>query len=274
MRRAGRQGRSSVAGNIYGDNKPQGGAGAAGCVLQRRPEWARLAGWGGQDVATVGPMVEYYYRHRYYHAQLGRFINRDPIGFEAGINLYEYAGDVPTILTDPSGLDSRGNLQFLWDFLTGGGDDRRCYCENDVELQEMKDSPGAEKLRREFYHNLCRDTSDVTYGTGEAFVNTIAGGTFFSDTSDQVAGFGGASAKVNPDGTVTFTISNKAGRYSFLLHRCADRPPGSTGSMRTIYQTFQWTEKIDPQRCIITPRSRFDPFEWSRRGSWPISHGP
>ena len=46
-----------------------------------------------------------YYRHRMYHAQLGRFVSRDPIGYWANsINLYEYAFDSPTNGTDPSGL--------------------------------------------------------------------------------------------------------------------------------------------------------------------------
>ncbi|HUT10260.1 MAG TPA: RHS repeat-associated core domain-containing protein, partial [Thermoguttaceae bacterium] len=47
----------------------------------------------------------YYYRARYYHAQLGRFINRDPIGYGAGdSNLYRYVGNRVTSATDPFGL--------------------------------------------------------------------------------------------------------------------------------------------------------------------------
>jgi len=48
----------------------------------------------------------YYYFARYYHAQLGRFINRDPIEYGGGdANLYRYVSNQPTIATDPSGLD-------------------------------------------------------------------------------------------------------------------------------------------------------------------------
>lgn len=46
----------------------------------------------------------YFYRNRYYNAALGRFISRDPIGYAAGINLYEYVGDSPTYWMDPLGL--------------------------------------------------------------------------------------------------------------------------------------------------------------------------
>ncbi len=45
-----------------------------------------------------------YYRARYYHPTLGRFVGRDPIGYEAGdANLYRYVGDSPINKTDPSG---------------------------------------------------------------------------------------------------------------------------------------------------------------------------
>lgn len=48
----------------------------------------------------------YYYRHRIYHAELGRFLTRDPIGYEGSEwNLYEYVASSPTGYFDPSGLD-------------------------------------------------------------------------------------------------------------------------------------------------------------------------
>ncbi len=238
----------------------------------------------------------YYYRARYYSADLGSFVGRDPIGYRGGINLYEYVTDSPLTRTDPTGMiDLFGpvnplppisvppqspavlppnvprrplvpvSVQFLRDFVTGLGDDVRCYRENEVPLEEMKKSPGAEKLRREFYRNCGRDTQNVSYGSGLAAINTtLVDGTWFMVTGDQVAGFGGASATVNADGTVTFTIRNTAGTHSFFYHMCPDRPTGSAGPMRTIYQTFQWTEPIDRQRCILTPRSRIDPIEWGR----------
>jgi len=36
--------------------------------------------------------------------QLGRFISRDPIGYESGMNLYEYVASNPERYTDPRGL--------------------------------------------------------------------------------------------------------------------------------------------------------------------------
>jgi uncharacterized protein RhaS with RHS repeats len=46
-----------------------------------------------------------YNRTRYYNATFGRFISEDPFDVAGGsANLYQYAGDSPTVLTDPLGL--------------------------------------------------------------------------------------------------------------------------------------------------------------------------
>jgi len=41
---------------------------------------------------------------RYYNPKVGRFITRDPIGYEGGINLYRYVGNNPQLFVDPQGL--------------------------------------------------------------------------------------------------------------------------------------------------------------------------
>jgi RHS repeat-associated protein len=50
----------------------------------------------------------YYYRARYYHPELQRFISEDPIQFESGTtNLFEYVDGNPIRWNDPSGLFPR-----------------------------------------------------------------------------------------------------------------------------------------------------------------------
>ena len=46
----------------------------------------------------------YYYRARYYNPKIGRFLQTDPVGYSAGINLYAYCSNNPINRTDPSGL--------------------------------------------------------------------------------------------------------------------------------------------------------------------------
>ena len=54
-----------------------------------------------------------YSRYRYYHAGLGRFLNRDPIGYSAGdMNLFNYVWNTPLIATDPMGTVGGGAVIF------------------------------------------------------------------------------------------------------------------------------------------------------------------
>jgi RHS repeat-associated protein len=47
----------------------------------------------------------YYYRARYYDSGVGRFVNKDPIGFSGGdVNLFNYVQNNPIIFVDPNGL--------------------------------------------------------------------------------------------------------------------------------------------------------------------------
>src|SRR5207253_1758409 len=50
----------------------------------------------------------YYNRARYYDGSIGRFLSEDPLGTDAGINQYTYAGNDPVNRSDPSGLRYSG----------------------------------------------------------------------------------------------------------------------------------------------------------------------
>ncbi len=65
--------------------------------------------FGANEIIFCGyrldPETEnYYVRNRYYSPVLGRWLTRDPIGYQGGINLYEYAGGDPAGNVDASGL--------------------------------------------------------------------------------------------------------------------------------------------------------------------------
>jgi len=45
----------------------------------------------------------YYFRARYLHPQIQRFLGEDQVGFASGVNLYSYVQNQPTGQTDPTG---------------------------------------------------------------------------------------------------------------------------------------------------------------------------
>jgi RHS repeat-associated protein len=73
---------------------------------------ARTTSIAANPVAYTGRRVDNetgvcYYRHRLYAAELGRFLSRDPIGYEAGdSSLYRYVSSKPCGAVDPLGRQS------------------------------------------------------------------------------------------------------------------------------------------------------------------------
>ena len=55
----------------------------------------------------------YYYRARFYHPGVGRFLSRDPIGYVDGLNLYAYVGNNPLNWRDPLGLLTQQDLDLI-----------------------------------------------------------------------------------------------------------------------------------------------------------------
>jgi len=59
----------------------------------------------------------YFYRARQYDPERGRFLQRDPIGFEAGLNLYQYVRSAPIAHVDPTGLKEKGVFDHIGEAL-------------------------------------------------------------------------------------------------------------------------------------------------------------
>jgi RHS repeat-associated protein len=64
----------------------------------------------------------YYYRARYFHPELGRFIQADPMGYKDSMNMYQAFNQNPVNFVDPFGKNNRkkgkGVSQFLADIFS------------------------------------------------------------------------------------------------------------------------------------------------------------
>lgn len=144
----------------------------------------------------------FYYRNRYHHPQLGRFVTRDPIGYEGGTpNLYEYVGGRGLLFVDPTGFGwwtdlgtfTLNNLPFvgtIWQCAGVAGLEAAkpwgthpvhyagiapdCeFCKLDPVLAELRCS---QLIQAELWNNIRSSfASNVAIGVVEAFVGGIAG---------------------------------------------------------------------------------------------------
>ncbi|MBD3284631.1 hypothetical protein GF395_04295 [Candidatus Uhrbacteria bacterium] len=126
----------------------QGGEDVGGPLPAGVGRYGYAGGWGyetgGFDPAAgllvlqgpntdLPPVVLQHVGARWYDAGVGRFVQRDPIGVEGGLNVYVYCGNDPLGFIDPSGLTS-------WDGLLDAGvrdGARRAGLDPDVEVRRL-----------------------------------------------------------------------------------------------------------------------------------------
>ncbi|MHB1769389.1 MAG: RHS repeat domain-containing protein [Phycisphaerae bacterium] len=91
--------------------------------------------YGANEIIFCGcrydPESELYYvRNRTYNPPLGRWLQRDPIGYAGGVNLYEYVGGRAVMETDPTGETC--GVRFICQLASSGVDplnqsERSCH---------------------------------------------------------------------------------------------------------------------------------------------------
>lgn len=134
----------------------------------------------------------YFYRARYYDPEIGRFTQKDPIGFRGGINLYGYVQQDPINWIDPYGLFSfkyYGNYGgpgwtagkwTSWDDMTDLQKRRAvrpmdkqdaCYKKHDICYgdcrSKCKTSNCPEKCERDGFNSCDRELKNCLIGIGE-----------------------------------------------------------------------------------------------------------
>jgi RHS repeat-associated protein len=94
--------RLNAAGGIIG-HQTYDAYGAEWSTGNPQDPWGYNARWGYYFDRDTG---KYYCQNRYYDPAQGRWLNRDPIGYSGGMNLYGYCGQGPVGSSDPSGLST------------------------------------------------------------------------------------------------------------------------------------------------------------------------
>lgn len=119
---------TSASGNLverYIETTPYGGyliQDASGNILTQSSIGNRSVFQGAPMTDPMSGMV--YLRNRWYSPSLGRFVSRDPMGYDAGdVNLYRFAGNLVETTVDPYGTESTtyGASGSIGAYLLGGG---------------------------------------------------------------------------------------------------------------------------------------------------------
>ncbi|MCG8524764.1 MAG: RHS repeat-associated core domain-containing protein [Opitutales bacterium] len=118
----------------------------------------------------------YYYGYRFYDAELGRWLNRDPLGEEGGVNLYGFVGNDAVKHVDVLGRQSM--YAMIADLL------QKTLAEYDRMLQfvsAQKPTVNSMLVPLDWLKKLCQDKD------GEAFVEHFAAGKNIAVMTDLVA---------------------------------------------------------------------------------------
>jgi RHS repeat-associated protein len=130
----------------------------------------------------------YYYRARYYDADLGRFLQVDPVGYADQWNLYAYVGNNPLNATDPTGM---------YVCADSGGAEVSCSQEITQAAEDIHAASESEDSSEAARESLAAISSLLGAEGEENGVVLVAGGN---------TGGSDATADVASDGTVTIQI--------------------------------------------------------------------
>ncbi len=123
-------------------------------------------GYTGQRYDTE--LGLYHYKARYFHPGLGRFLQPDPVGYKAGMNLYAYCSNDGLNHTDPDGLEESAAEHSLSKALSRPENTPKYWknirkLEGDM-IEEWRRKDGLENAKRKFEFE--QRTPGMGAGTG------------------------------------------------------------------------------------------------------------
>jgi RHS repeat-associated protein len=171
-----------------------------------------------------GPEI-YDMRNRFYHCNLGRFMQSDPIGFDAGdMNLFRYCGNDPVNQSDPTGLYVSGLTSFGGGEWIGNADGI-----TNREIDLIVAARAAEAAERQ------------PVGTGFTMAQVRNDGVTTGKNDSATKGFHMVPTKLSEDGKTVYPITSDhtGGRYEYQLTKDGKREGGAGYSILEIL-------KLDP----------------------------
>ena len=129
----------------------------------------------------------YYYRARYYHPRLQRFIAEDPIGFVGGdINIYAYVGGNPISRTDPLGLFSPSKHRWITNQALALNGITNCpdFASQVVGADLL---PGSQRPENSYWHAMRDGTTGQTPQEAEKLYNSYVESNLASGTQEGLA---------------------------------------------------------------------------------------
>ncbi|MDH3976794.1 MAG: hypothetical protein OEV42_21235 [Deltaproteobacteria bacterium] len=159
----------------------------------------------------------YYYRARFYDPEVGRFISKDPLGFDGGdYNLYSYVGQNPVNKIDPLGLfEISGICRYISGGEVFGVGVLRCKVWTDCRPDNTREKGEVVAILAGAtaglpisvtYFNIKQKCNDL----GNPRLSVLEGNAYLGSASAAI-GFGSAETQLNLGSTYSFSNGYQAG---------------------------------------------------------------
>ena len=188
-------------------------------------------------------------QYRAYDSNTGRWLSRDPLGENGGINLYGYVGNGPINRIDPLGLTWADDASMTASWAAGTAPPSQGYGPSTNQTQDMMNAPGVQSAIN-YYDNKNANSSP---GNQQAVTDYDASfglsGLWNAGTNSTQQFVGSYSVNIYPNsnGTISVQVFNTTSMTSLLygLYPNALNPPNGW-PMGNASQMYYWTQR-DPK---------------------------